>query len=266
MSGVAPAPVRELPDVPPFFELVALDAVDSTSDEVARRASAGAGEGLLVWARRQRRGRGRGDRRWHSPPGNLYCSLLLRPRRDPAGAAELVFAAAVAVRECVAALVAREARVLCKWPNDVLVDGRKTAGVLLEARAEDGVAHVVVGIGINVVDHPDEALHPATHIAAHARQRVGAAAVLERLAPALLEWREVWLRRGFAPIREAWLAHAAGLGETVTARLPERELTGRFVALDERGALVLRTAGGAIHRVTVGDVFATARDDRAESA
>lgn len=257
MSEAGPAPLCRRPAIPSFFDLVTLDSVDSTNDEAARRAAAGAREGLLVWALRQSKGRGRGGRRWHSPAGNLHCSLLLRVARDPAGAAELAFVAALAVRQCAAELVSG-CRVLCKWPNDVLIDGLKVAGVLLEARAEERATRVVVGIGVNVVDHPGDALHPATHLAAHGGRGVTAAAVLERLAPALLGWCELWLREGFAPIREAWLAHAAGLGQPLTARLPERELRGRFLALDERGALELKDANGEIHRVRAGDVFLAA--------
>lgn len=255
MSEVVPAPLRRLPAVPPFFDLVTLDSVDSTSDEVARRVAAGASEGLLVWALRQRQGRGRSGRRWESPVGNLYCSLLLRPHLDPAAAAELVFVTGVAVRECVAELIPGVHRALCKWPNDVLVDGDKVAGVLLEAQAEGETTRVIVGIGVNVVDHPGETLYPATHLAAYAERSVTAAGVLERLAPILLRWRDLWLREGFGPIRETWLAHAAGLGESITARLPDRELDGRFLSLDEHGALELRTPDGETHLVRAGDVF-----------
>jgi len=260
MSEAAPAPPCRRPAIPSFFDLVALDSVDSTNDEAARRAAAGAPEGLLVWALRQSEGRGRGGRRWHSPPGNLHCSLLLRVARDPAGASELAFVAALAVRQSVAELVSG-CRVLCKWPNDVLIDGLKVAGVLLEAEPEDGATRVVVGIGVNVAHHPGDTLYPATHLAAHAGRSVTVADVLDRLAPALLGWRDLWLRDGFGPIREAWLAHAAGLGRSITARLPGRELKGRFLSLDRRGALALRTADGQTHLVAAGDVFpGTGRD------
>lgn len=255
MSEAAPAPAAQLPTLPSFFSLVVRDIVDSTNDEVVERAENGALEGLLVWAHRQRQGRGRSGRRWESPAGNLYCSVLLRPMAQPSIAAQLVFVVGIAVRECVAQLVEDDRTVLCKWPNDILIDGAKVAGILLEAVAEGETTRVVVGIGVNVAEHPDETVHPATDLFAHAEENVTAAAVLELLAPTLVSWYHTWQTEGFEPIREAWLAHAAGLGETVAARLPNYELHGEFVSLDEHGALELRTPDEETHLVTVGEVF-----------
>ena len=129
MSEVAAPGSAAHPDLPSFFELVALESVDSTNSEVTRRADQGAREGLLVWARRQTDGRGRQGRQWESPDGNLFCSLLLMPEVEPVAATELGFVTGVAVRECVDGLVPPGRDVSCKWPNDVLVEGRKIAGV-----------------------------------------------------------------------------------------------------------------------------------------
>ena len=260
MSEGAPAPTVQLPTLPPFFSLVVQDIVDSTNDEVVRHAEGGALEGLLVWARCQRQGRGRSGRQWVSPVGNLYCSVLLRPLAQPSIAAQLVFVVGIAVRECVAKLVKKDRDVLCKWPNDILVDGKKVAGILLEAVAEGETTRVIVGIGVNVAAHPSRTVHPATNLRVHAEQDVEVATVLELLAQALECWYHTWKTAGFKPIREAWLAHAAGLGETVAARLPTHELCGEFVSLDKHGALELRTPDKATHLVTVGEVFLSRAD------
>lgn len=253
-EGVTPRSAIQ-PELPSFFQLVALESVRSTSDEVAIRAQSGAPEGLLVWARRQTRGRGRQGRQWQSPPGNLYCSLLLRPEVEPAAAAELGFVTGLAVRECVKDLISDAPEVRCKWPNDVLVNDAKIAGVLLEATVKEGAISVIVGIGINLVSHPDETSYPATNLRSQNAEITDPVRVLERLANAFLRWNDAWLTEGFARIRRTWLDHAAGLGEEIRVRLPDRTLKGKFQTLNERGGLELQLPGGETHIVTAGDVF-----------
>jgi BirA family biotin operon repressor/biotin-[acetyl-CoA-carboxylase] ligase len=245
--------------LPGFFTRLRLGAVDSTSDEVRRRAEAGAGEGLLVQAESQRAGRGRRGRAWASPPGNLYCTLLLKPPRPAAEAAQLSFAAALAVADAAAAFLPASRAVTCKWPNDVLVDGAKLAGILLESRTgvTGGLDWVMIGTGINVASHPEGIGYPATSLAAS-----GAACapdeVLEAYARSLLGWYRRWLAEGFAPLRAAWLARADSLGRRVTVRSGEREWGGIFESLDAGGALVLATDDGRRQTLAAGEVFRAA--------
>jgi len=230
--------------LPPFFRLLRFDRIGSTSDEAKRLAEAGADEGTLVWALEQEAGRGRRGRAWVSPPGNLYLSLVLRPRTMPGEAAQLGFAAALAVAEACARFLPLDAALLCKWPNDVLLRGAKVAGLLLESHAgERGVAWLVLGIGVNLASHPEGTEFPATSLAA-AGATVTPAAMLPILAERLLAWYETWRGQGFAPVRAAWLARAYGLGTPIRARLAEAEFGGRFVGLDERGMLLLDGADG----------------------
>jgi BirA family biotin operon repressor/biotin-[acetyl-CoA-carboxylase] ligase len=231
--------------LPPFFRLLRFDRIDSTSDEAKRLAEAGAAEGTLVWAQEQSAGRGRRGRVWASPPGNLYLSLVLRPRSAAREAAQLGFAAAVAVAEACARFLPAGAEIQCKWPNDVLLGGAKMAGILLEshADAERGIAWLVLGIGINLASHPDATAYPATSLAA-AGVTVTQEAMLPILAGRLIAWYETWRRQGFAPVREAWLARAFRLGGTIRVRLAETELGGRFAGLDEQGMLLLDGAEG----------------------
>ena len=255
MNEAAARQATNHPDLPPFFQLVALESTESTSNEVEVRAQAGASEGLLVWARQQTKGRGRQGRHWESPSGNLYCSLLLRPEVETAKAAELGFVAGVAVRDCVASLFSKEQTVRCKWPNDILVGQSKIAGILLEATVQERGTRVIVGIGVNLVNHPLETSYPATDLRSQGAATADPARVLERLAGSLLRWREVWLTEGFGAIRRTWLEHAAGLGEDISVRLPDQTLVGKFESIDERGALELLLPGGEMHIVTAGDVF-----------
>jgi len=230
---VSPAPV--LPD---GWTLVALDSVGSTNDEAARLADAGAPEGTVVWSREQTGGRGRRGRHWASPVGNLYTSTILRPDCAAGRAAELGFVAALAVADIVPA--GRPLRV--KWPNDVLVDGGKVAGILLEsAIGQTGqVQHVVAGIGVNVGFAPQlpEMRYPGAALGGSVET------ALEKLAAALSARLAEWRREGFATVRAAWLAKAGPIGTEVDVKLGEELVRGRFAGLDREGALLLDTAAG----------------------
>jgi len=250
------------PPMPPGWTLLAYDVVDSTNAEAARLAAAGAVERTAVWARRQSAGRGRQGRVWESPEGNLHVSFLLRPDVAPFEAAQLGFAAALAVADTLSALMAR-AEVALKWPNDVLLNGAKVAGILLESVAGPcgEVKSMVVGIGINVVAPPHQARYPATSLHAEGCDAgLDDRCVLEALTTAFAGWLECWQARGFAPLRDAWLARAKGLGEVIEARLPEATLRGRFEDLDGNGGLLLREADGRLRRITAGDVYLTNED------
>jgi BirA family biotin operon repressor/biotin-[acetyl-CoA-carboxylase] ligase len=247
--------MNDRPILPPFFTLVALGQIDSTNEETHRRARSGAPEGTLVWAREQTGGRGRRGRAWSSPAGNLYVSLLLRPAVAPAEAAQLGFLAAVAMAETLHALLPSGRQVRCKWPNDLLVDGAKVAGILPEAEgSERSVEALVLGMGINLLSHPADTPYPATSLSA-AGGKVTIEALLESLAGGLLLWYRRWQNAGFGPIRARWLDFAAGLGQAIEVRLEGATLRGRFAALDASGALDLEFADGGHRLVTAGDVF-----------
>ena len=156
------------PQLASFYRLVALDEIDSTNAEAQRRAAEGAPAGTLIRAVRQTAGRGRRGRAWQSPPGNLAFSLLLRPAMKAATAATLGFVAGLAVAEAIDGLLPAGRSSRLKWPNDLLVDGRKLAGILLEAAAGGSgpVDHLVVGVGVNIVAHPDDLPYPATDLQA----------------------------------------------------------------------------------------------------
>ena len=226
------------PVLPDGWTLVALDSVGSTNDEAARLADAGASEGTVVWAREQTGGRGRRGRHWASPIGNLYSSTILRPDCTAPRAAELGFVAALAVADIDPA--GRAVRV--KWPNDVLVDGGKIAGILLEsAIAQTGrVEHVVAGIGINVGFAPElpEMRYPGAALGGSVE--IALEKFTNALAARLVEWR----RDGFETVRAAWLAKAGPIGVEVDVKLGEELVSGRFAGLDREGALLLDTAAG----------------------
>ncbi len=229
----------------------------STNDEARAQLAAGAKAGTIVVAERQTAGRGRMGRDWVSPSGNLYTSLILKPGCPMARAAELSFVTALAVAETVAGALPDTARVTCKWPNDVLVDGAKISGILLESHSDDGrhLSWVIIGVGINVASAPAGLAYAATSIASSGGD-ANVDAVLAAYQKRIGHWYEVWQRDGFVPVREAWLARADRLGETIRVRLANSTLDGTFISVDTDGALMLRTDAGDTVKVAAGDVLA----------
>ena len=241
--------------LPPPYTLIALDSIGSTNDEAKRLARAGGADRTVVWARRQTAGRGRGGRDWVSPEGNLYLSLVLRPHCPAARAAELGFVAAVAV---VAALdrLSPGLDLAVKWPNDVLLGGRKLAGMLIEAESSAAALDwLVLGVGVNVASAPAGTEFPAVALSERG-SGIAVEALLAAFADDFLAWTRLWEQDGFPPVRHAWLARARGLGQAITVRLPKTTLRGTFIDLDADGALILQEMpAGETRRITAGDVF-----------
>ncbi len=239
-----------LPAAPPGFRILALDEVDSTNAETFRQADAGEKSGLVVWARSQVSGRGRHGREWHSPPGNLYVSLLRPPA--PRGEAALeAFRAGTAIVEAIIETTANAVEARLKWPNDAVVKGRKVAGVLTETATGAGTVPVVVGAGVNVVSHPVDTDSPASSLAAEGAPGIRLRDLLECYLSRFAQW-------SVAPKQEVldrWQTLAFGIGSRIRVRLGEEELSGRFAGIDSEGALLLDLADGGRRRVTAGDAF-----------
>ena len=244
------------PDVPAGFHLVALGDVGSTNDEARRLAGEGAPDGTVLWARSQSAGRGRYGRPWSSPPGNLYVSLLLRPATAPAAAVQLGFVAAVALAEALDRHVAPDALAL-KWPNDVLLNGRKIAGMLLESATgnDNKLDWLILGMGVNLQSFPVGTAFPATSLANEGYRAPAPADVLAGLCRAFAAGRARWAAAGFGPVRAAWLARAYRRGQPIEVRLERERALGVFADLDLSGALVLDLGAGPQRRVTFGEVF-----------
>jgi len=236
--------------------IVALEETDSTNAEARRRAEAGERGPLWITAKRQTAGRGRRGRAWEGGEGNLAATWLSLTGKPAGEAAQISFVAALAVFDLAAAYVPAVLASL-KWPNDLLIAGRKAAGILVESGPQAGGGlWLAVGIGVNLAEAPVIAARPATAFAEHMRVPPPAPIdALGVLAEAFRRWLELWERSGFAPIAEAWTARAHGLGRRCTAQLPAEAVVGIAEGLDGDGALRLRTDAGEIRRITAGDVF-----------
>ncbi|WP_293960961.1 biotin--[acetyl-CoA-carboxylase] ligase [Sneathiella sp.] len=244
-------------DLPPFFKLTAFETVGSTNVEARHLAESGAPEGQIVWAKRQEQGVGRRGRSWVSPEGNLYCSLILRPDCDPAAAARLSFLVALAIRQAIATFLNPETSLRLKWPNDVLIDGRKSAGILLESKVKpDGLMdYVIIGTGINIASYPQVTDGLPAISLAEAGAKVTVESFLSAYSYAFLELYTTWKQYDFAPIRELWLSHATGVGERITVKLSDETLEGTFAGLEENGALALILDSGERKLISAGEVF-----------
>ncbi len=228
-----------------------LAETDSTSLEAARRAPA---RPAWIMAHRQTAARGRRGRAWAMPPGNFAASLVWRPEADPAAMALRSFVASLALHDALTVLGVADLSL--KWPNDVLLDGAKLAGILLESPAP---GLLVMGLGLNLIAAPDAAtLEPGAvapiSLLSATGLRVTPETMLDALAPAFAARETQLSTQGFAPIRADWLARAARLGETITARTMTETVTGTFDDVDDGGHLILGTATGP-RRIAAADVF-----------
>jgi len=240
---------------PPGFTCRYVDSIGSTSDALKREASDHAPDGTTLAAGEQTAGRGRYGRVWASPPGNLYISVLLRDVGPLQQAAQLSFVAAVALGEAIAELTPDDVAVRFKWPNDILANGNKVAGLLLESGGPSDAPWIIIGSGINLQSHPPDTDFPASDLKAQGALVEGPSLAGAYLA-ALADWRARWQAQGFAPIRAAWLGAAAHRGQGITLKLSGQEpRSGLFVDLDGDGALLFQPEGrGSVERITAGEV------------
>ncbi len=247
------------------YQLAAFDQIGSTNAEAMTRARGGEGGPMWFVTSEQTAGRGRRQRAWIAPRGNLASSILEVMDIAPAVAATLGFAAGLSLEAALQKVSVEAAlrmggsdalKFSLKWPNDVLAGRNKLAGILLEAEAVAGNRlAVVVGIGTNVVAAPEGTPTPATSLSALGVQ-IGAEELFAALSDAWVEFRGIWDNgRGFAEIRRLWLERAAGLGEKVSINTGSATLEGTFDTLDESGCLIVRTADGRRVPVAAGEVY-----------
>jgi BirA family transcriptional regulator, biotin operon repressor / biotin---[acetyl-CoA-carboxylase] ligase len=256
------------------YRLAAFDQIGSTNAEAMARAREGERGPMWFVTTEQTAGRGRRNRPWIAPRGNLASSILEVMDTTPLAAAMLGFAAGLAAQQALRKTCTEAARrsrlptkadFLLKWPNDVMAEGRKCVGINLEAETISERLAIVVGIGTNVVSAPEGTPTPATSLAALGFQ-VTAEELFVNLSDAWAEFRGIWDNgRGFANLRKSWLAGAVGLGEPVAIRSGNVTIEGTFDTLDEQGCMIVRTSEGRLIPITAGDVhFGSAASARAD--
>jgi BirA family biotin operon repressor/biotin-[acetyl-CoA-carboxylase] ligase len=240
----------------------------STNDVIEKLARDGVKEGVVVLAESQSRGRGRLGRKWASPAGKgLWFSVLLRPGLRPQEATRLTVASATALRRAIASLTGLKPEI--KWPNDILISGRKVVGILTELSAElDRVKYVILGIGVDVNVNPSEFPDDVRKLATSLKAECGKPVSRAELAVAILRELDADYQRiaagDFAAVADEWQAHCSTIGHRVVIRTGDRQVAGRAEALGEEGALLLRTEHGHLERVVGGDVALERRGGETE--
>lgn len=226
------------------------DNVVSTNNQAKTLAEHVSFPEYLIYANSQTTGRGRYNRQWESPTGNLYCSLILTPNQAERDIPQLSFVAAVALKTYLATLLPSQSITL-KWPNDILVDSHKIAGILLEKKGKQ----LIIGIGLNILHYPKDSHFPATSIRNFLANPPETDQLLQDFLPIFMATKTQWEEEGFEPIRQTWLNAAHGLGKPIQVSLAEKSLHGTFEGIDTEGVLLLNEEKGIQQRIHAGDVF-----------
>ncbi len=230
------------------------ETMGSTMDEAFTLGLKGEPEGAVVCAEGQTKGRGRLGRSWMSPKGKgIYCSIILRPNFSPTQTAQLTLMTAVAI--CDAIKKATGLQPAIKWPNDVLFDNHKVAGILTELSAEmDRVKFVVVGIGLNVNTLTAQLPQGATSLRAQTKESLSRIKMIQEMLRSFEDWYLILQRKGFTPVLKKWKEMSATLGKNVKVKNPSGEIDGLAVDVDTDGSLMIRKSNGVIVRCLTGDV------------
>jgi BirA family biotin operon repressor/biotin-[acetyl-CoA-carboxylase] ligase len=238
------------------FHLESHEVLESTSSLVKQRAEAGEDEGLAVLALRQSAGRGRQGRGWESPAGNLYLSLLLRPAVPLRDAPQWSFVAAVALAETLKPLLPEAAQPSLKWPNDLLLQGAKAAGILVETgiAPTHSLDWICIGIGVNIMSKPSLPDRPTACLAEYLPNPPTPDALAAALLQALSHWHETRLRQGFESIRDAWLRHGPAMDAAVSVKRDGALLEGAFAGLSPEGGLKL-AKGSEVQLILAGEII-----------
>ena len=229
------------------------ETLGSTNDEAARLLQNGAADHLhVIVAQEQTQGRGRLGRSWDSQNGNLFASLIVKPNCEQKNWPQLSFVIALAIAKTCDDVLPANKKICLKWPNDVLVDDKKIAGILLEMCTDlAGHPALIIGFGVNCLHVPENTLFPATSLAAHNARIQDAEKVASMIIQNFLPLYDMWQADGFAPIRKAWLARAWRLNETITVNT----VKGVFKDIaPDHGALLLEEPNGRITHMLTGDV------------
>ncbi|MCB1839738.1 MAG: biotin--[acetyl-CoA-carboxylase] ligase [Alphaproteobacteria bacterium] len=230
------------------------ETLTSTQDMIRDRLGENPPEGLVVQAIQQTRGRGRQGRSWFSPPGNLYLSVLLKPVNGLCGIGQLSLVSCLSLSNTLAEMYGLDQKLLLKWPNDILLEGRKCAGILLETETDEKGAFkgVILGMGVNVVSAPPEM---GTALQASTDRKVALADLREALLERLEEDYQRWQKQGFTPFRSEWVSKTVGSGTPLSIGHGKTSRAGTFEDIDPEGSLILAEPGGNRITVSSGEVF-----------
>ncbi|MCC8418531.1 MAG: biotin--[acetyl-CoA-carboxylase] ligase [Rickettsia endosymbiont of Glossina mortisans submortisans] len=261
------------------FKLIVFDGIDSTSSEAMRTAKSGiVDSNYAVLAKSQTKARGRSGKNWQSRVGNLHVSLLIKPNKELELLPQLSFVTALAVYDCMSSRGLstgsskpttngavscfldpvgglRDDIIQLKWPNDVLVNGRKIAGILLESVKVENNYYLIIGIGINITYHPDNIDQPTTSLISENLPPIEPQALLKKLIKNFEKYYQIWHNNGFSFIRESWLKHAYKLHENISVKHQNKLITGFFKDIDNTGRIILQLPSKKIISFSTAELF-----------
>jgi len=256
MLPLQPAGIKEPEEgyrVKPY-KIINLPETGSTND-IAKEYAVIGEENLVIVADRQTGGRGRNGRSWESQEGNLFCSILLKPKCRPEIFSLFSFVCALAVTGALEALTGNSELTL-KWPNDVLLNGKKVCGILLESAIRGNeTEYLIIGIGVNLLHYPEETLYPVTSIFAETDKEISRDDLLDEIVKQFEVYQSEFLGCGFAGIRNQWLQYAHNIDHTIGVNLADESTHGIFRGIDENGNLLLEISDGSISKIANGDVY-----------
>lgn len=236
------------------FHLLSYQEIDSTNEEAKRLAVGGASHGAFIWGKQQTSGKGRSGREWVSKQGNLFVSVLLCPDVSLKHYQEVSFVAALAVKEMLEPIVGRDYELSLKWPNDVMLDGKKVAGILLESVKIDNKDWLIVGVGLNVDSFPKDVRYPATCLTQAGVQIISAKIALSRFIHHFVGRYDMWMKEGFAPVRDAWCESGYRFGKPVSMQSGDERIDGIFVDISAEGTMMVETAKGDMREIQAGEM------------
>ena len=239
------------------YNLLIFDQIDSTNEEAKRLEQAKVEGEFVIWSKSQAKGKGRLGRKWVSPIGNLYLSLLLRPKYDVTTSSQISFVVAVAVGEMIAKFAHSQVAISYKWPNDILLNDKKIAGILLESsiKMHNGFLDwLVVGIGLNVVSSPEQMPYPTSSLQEQ-NIEIDLNKIVDELMKSFSYWYSLWQNQGFDIIRTKWLERGKALGEVITVSVGKDRISGVFEDITLDGCIKLILPGGQACFVSSGEVF-----------
>lgn len=257
----------KLPAVPPAYELVMLDRVDSVVKEAVCRARRGAGEGTLIWAGEQTDARTPSGKRWHAPSGNLHCALIIEPEYDNLAAQQLLYIATISAGTAIADIVSAMTGLRWRWPGEFFINDLKSGMVEITApeTSADPYPWLVLGVSINVAEHPPNP-EPERFNSIHASGTPEATVeeLLEGFSRHFLAWINRWADQGFAPVQRAWTLRADGIGHSATFSIGGNELKGKLTGINDRGEAEIELDDGAVRDVSIAEYFGFGEGKRAK--
>jgi BirA family transcriptional regulator, biotin operon repressor / biotin---[acetyl-CoA-carboxylase] ligase len=239
------------------FNILIFDHIDSTNEEAKRVASLCPDKDFLIWSHMQTKGKGRNSNSWISPKDNLYLSILTQGKEDISNISYLPFIMALAIGDVIKKYTNNADLVQYKWPNDVLYDGKKIAGILIETKITNNnqTDWVIIGTGINLISSPKIEGYPTTNIFDITKQEISVEDAIDQVMHNLAYYQNLFQKEGFKVIKDLWLTNAFGIGKLLTVSSANSRLLGTLEGIDDDGAILLKLSNGSITKILSGDLF-----------